>query len=207
MSQYSLKELNKYLPEGAFGILLPLFHRQKLNIVISKERNTKLGDFRPPVNGNPARISINHNLNPFSFLITLLHETAHLFTWADFKNRVRPHGSEWKRKFSEISFPFVEQGIFPADIMEPLMDYLNNPKASTYSHHKLSGALANYDKEQELILLSSIPFGDIFSLKNGKRFKKISLIRKNYKCLNLDNKKFYSVSPSAIVFPSESGEK
>jgi SprT protein len=44
-------------------------------------RSSKLGDYRPPQRGLPHRISVNHNLNQHEFLITLIHEMAHLLCW------------------------------------------------------------------------------------------------------------------------------
>ena len=41
---------------------------------------------------NNHRISVNGNLNKYSFLITLIHELAHLLTFTQYKNRVDPHG-------------------------------------------------------------------------------------------------------------------
>ncbi|HAD34265.1 MAG TPA: hypothetical protein DCF44_07170 [Chitinophagaceae bacterium] len=45
-------------------------------------------------------MSVNGNLNSYHFLITLLHEIAHMLVWEQFRNRVKPHGLEWKHVFA-----------------------------------------------------------------------------------------------------------
>jgi hypothetical protein len=185
-------------------MVLQLLEGRKLELVISRRRLTKLGDFKPAINGNPARISINNNLNPYAFLVTLLHEIAHLIVREKFTGRVRPHGQEWKHIFAVTSQPFLKYEVFPEQILIQFKDYLKNPSATTSSHAGLMRALSAFDEAGSLVPLNSLPDGAEFSLQNGKRFRKISRLRKNFRCINLANKRYYSVNGSAMVLPIKS---
>jgi hypothetical protein len=207
MRNSPLQELERYLPKGSFEMVILLFRGRKLELVISKKRLTKLGDFRPGINGSPSRITINNNLNPYAFLITLIHELAHLIVRENAKGRIRPHGPEWKQAFAEIMQPFLNNGIFPEEVLNPLKDYLKNPTATSSSHTGLSSALSAFDPSSHLVQLTSLPDGSAFSLQSGKRFRKISRIRKNFRCVSLENRRYYSVSASAMVLPLKPGHE
>ena len=64
--------LQKYLPSGSEHYAADLMSHHKIQLRIKNPRLTKLGDYRPPSNESSHRISINRDLNPFSFLITFM---------------------------------------------------------------------------------------------------------------------------------------
>lgn len=123
--------LSKYLPSAAVERIMKWLKEYKVQLSITRSRNTKLGDYRSPINGGAHRISINHDLNQYAFLITLVHEIAHLLVWEKYKTKALPHGKEWKGSFKELMKPFIQEGIFPEELKIPLMDYLQNAKASS----------------------------------------------------------------------------
>src|SRR6476619_3007042 len=88
-----------YIPEGSYEPVLKYIYQYKVKLTITRHRQTVLGDYRHAHGSFGHRISINGNLNKFSFLITLLHELAHLFTYEKYGNRVYAHGQEWKNEF------------------------------------------------------------------------------------------------------------
>ena len=57
-----------------------------------------MGDFK--IHKGQLVISINNNLNPYSFLITLTHELAHAFVYRNYKNTRDPHGKKWQLMFN-----------------------------------------------------------------------------------------------------------
>jgi hypothetical protein len=93
MADYA-KQLSKYIPEGAAPIISQWINDTGCRFKVTRARSTKLGDYRAPYQGQPHQITVNHDLNPFSFLITAVHEFAHLKTWIDHKGKVKPHGRE-----------------------------------------------------------------------------------------------------------------
>src|SRR6185436_1095843 len=93
----SLYMLEHFLPPNTFELIAPYFKNHTIHLTLTHERKSVLGDYRQPCSETPYhRISLNVNLNPYSFLITLLHEIAHLFTYVHFKDDAPPHGREWK---------------------------------------------------------------------------------------------------------------
>jgi len=167
---------------------------------ISRNRTSKLGDYRPPHDGKGHRISVNHNLNPYSFLITTVHEFAHLKTWNAYRNKVKPHGREWKSDFRELMRPFIQSGLFPDDIQHAIVRYLDNPAASSCSDLQLFRVLKRYDMPGgPTQTVEQLPENTLFTLKNGRIFQKKEKIRKRYRCIEVKTRRVYLFSPVAEV--------
>ena len=171
----------------------------KFQFKITKSRNSKLGDFTPAHRGKPHRITVNQNLNKFSFLITLTHEVAHLIAWNKHRNKILPHGKEWKEEFKVLLIPFFSLNIFPDDILNSLTLFSMSPKASSCADIGLMKVLKKYDLNSSFIHLEGIPVKSIFRLRNGREFIKGERMRKRFKCVDINTKKEYLVSPVAEV--------
>ena len=91
-----LEYLSRYIPEASAQLMFDYLNKYKVHLTITKERRSILGDYRHATHYQNHRISINGNLNKYSFLITLIHEIAHLVTFVQHGNRVSAHGREWK---------------------------------------------------------------------------------------------------------------
>lgn len=187
--------LAKVIPEEAAPLIADWIQFHNIHLHISEHRNSKLGDYTPPHRGKTHKITINHNLNKYEFLITLVHEIAHLTTWNKFQNKVNPHGKEWKQEFTQLIRPFQQLLIFPDDLKHALHEYFINPAASSCSDEALSRALRRYDKRKEhVITVEQVPMGAIFRLRNGMEFRKGELLRKRYRCMEINKKAVYLVS-------------
>ncbi len=193
--------LNKYLPDHTSKIISEWISKYSIYLRITKSRSTKLGDYYPPTKYRTHKITINHDLNKYAFLITLVHEIAHLLVWEKHKNRTKPHGTEWKIEFKNLMDMFLRMDVFPADIRGSLANYLENAKASTISDIELSRILSKYNINNTKILLENIPDNSVFKLKNGKIFRKGEKLRKRYRCICLNNKRLYLINPLVEVFP------
>lgn len=194
--------LQKYLPEKAVQEVYDNIVRYKVHLRISKNRTTKLGDFRPAYRDEPHRISINHNLNPYAFLITFIHEIAHLVVFENYKQRVRPHGKEWKYCFKELMEPYFALEVFPYEIRIALQNYLKNPSASSSANLTLARVLKKYDtKSEEGVSIEEIPDQTRFTYRNGRTYERLEQRRKRIKCLCLNNNKLYLFDPLTKVFP------
>lgn len=190
-----LLQLQSYLPEGCFEEVLYYLQHYKVHLTISRERQSILGDYRHAHPGKNHRISVNGNLNKYAFLITLLHELAHLFTYEKCGHRVQAHGREWKNEFGKILAEFLQKKIFPADIEKALLNTLHNPAASSCGDEKLLRVLHQYDeKANGLYLVEQLPGGSLFAIKGGRIFKKGEKIRKRFKCVEVKTGKFYLFS-------------
>lgn len=191
--------LQKYLPESSIPLINKWFNEYKFQLRISRSRLTKLGDYSHPHKGKTHRISVNHNLNSYSFLVTLVHEIAHLTTFNKFGNKVNPHGKEWKEEFRIHLKPVFDLNILPSDIFGILNQYSINPKASTCTDLNLVKVLKKYDTNSEYVHLEDIPEKSIFRLRNGRSFIKGARLRKRFKCVELNGKKNFLISPVAEV--------
>ena len=202
--------LPKYLPEPAVEGISGWLMEKRVILVITGTRASKSGDYRPPKQSTPARIGINHSLNHYEFLITLVHEMAHHAVWLQeqewlkgfFTRRrsgYRPHGKEWKSYFRYMMKPYLVPGIFPPDVLIYLEQYLENPKAATSADHNLRIILKKYDTPDGSEFVEELPFDTVF-MAGGKLFRKKDKLRKRYRCIRIDNNQVYLFSPAAQVF-------
>ena len=193
--------LSKYLPNGFEGMVADLIFSAPLKFKIVKPRKTKLGDFRPAFNGKPHQITVNGNLNPYAFLITTLHEFAHLQTHLTYGNTVAPHGKEWKKAFSILLAPLLISETIPEDIKNALKYTISNIRAATYTDIELSRTLKRYNKDSEksnTLLLEEIDCDQAFKI-DGRLFQRGQLKRKRYLCKEVNTGKFYLINRLAEV--------
>lgn len=194
MSEFEI--LYKYLPKNSYSLVETLLNKYHFHLIIKNKRKTKHGDFRPLANGH-LQITINNDLNNYRFLITLIHEIAHLVTYKKHK-RVKPHGIEWKVNFQELMLPFFNSEIFPKELMPYLAKYMQNPKASTDSDVKLSLALKHYEEKTDKNYIFELPLGTKF-IHNSKLFIRGEKRRIRFKCMEIRTKKEYLFHPNAEV--------
>ncbi len=188
-------QLQSYLPEGSFEDVHYYLQHYKVHLTVTRQRQSILGDYRHAHADKAHRISINGNLNKYSFLITLLHELAHLFTYERYGHRVMAHGQQWKDEFSKILVQFLSKKIFPADIETSLLSSIKNPAASSCGDEKLLRVLRNYDSKKEgQFLVEQLNEGDHFKIKGERIFIKGPKIRTRYKCMEPSTKKWYLFS-------------
>ena len=193
------KILSKYVPEAFVEYVTSLLQSHKVRFKIVAPRSTKLGDFRPGNSMRLPQITVNGNLNSYSFLITTLHEFAHHITFEKYGNKVSQHGREWKHEFKLLLEPIIYQEEFPLNIRKALERSLHNLKASSCSDLQLSRELATFDNDRESeLLLESLPHGAQFLLQN-KVFYKGELRRKRFLCTEIQTKRNYLVSGIAKV--------
>jgi SprT protein len=190
-----LEAIKRYIPDKAAQLVLDYLNLHKVHLTITKERKSVLGDYRHATTYNNHRISVNGTLNKYSFLITLIHELAHLITFTQYKNRVDPHGKEWKRIYGVLLKDFLYPEIFPPDLLYFLNDSLHNLPASSCSDEKLMRVLKKYDKGNGLVLVEQIDEGKLFDAGKGKLFRKGKKLRKRYQCIEMATGKLYLFSP------------
>lgn len=185
------ERLRPFLPSGTEYYVARFIIENTVHFKISKARKTKLGDYRRPWDGKPHRISVNGDLNPYAFLITTIHEMAHLTTFEKYGNKVRSHGVEWKSEFKVLFEPVIEKDVLPNDVTIAVGNYLRNARAASCSDDKLYRVLRRYDKNRG-ILVEHLKDGDVFQLK-GKIFQLGKKLRKRYECTEVKSGKTYRV--------------
>ena len=190
--------LTRYLPAAFIETVVDLLVSYPVQFKILKPRKTKLGDFRANRDGL-HQITINGNLNPYSFLITTIHEFAHLVTYEEHGHRVKPHGKEWQLTYSKMMYPVIQSGELPLDISVALTNSLINVKASSCTDQKLHRVLLKYDaKEEGTVLLEDLDKKSKFEL-NGRVFVKGNLRRTRYVCEDSSTQRLYLINALAQV--------
>lgn len=200
--EQNLKVPDDFVPTESMALLRTWFAHNQVHLHISRERISKLGDFRAGPGVPVPIISVNYNLNKFSFLITLLHEMAHAEVWFNYKKKTRPHGTAWKSAFSNLSQPYLRAEVFPAELAAAFTAYLNNPRASTMGFQPLNRVLRVYDNNDDgLIRIVDLPENSVFRIPGGRSFVKGKKIRTRFRCTCLNNKRIYLFNPMAEVCP------
>ncbi len=190
--------LAKYIPTAAVNPVFELIKRHNVHLKIVNERVTRHGDYKKLTNGG-HQITVNANLNKYRFLITLVHEIAHLVAFKDYGRSIKPHGKEWKHVFQQLMLPFIRPEIFPSSLLPLLAIHFKNPKASSDTDSKLSLGLKAYDPPNDKNYIFEIPYGGTFRLYNGKMFKRGNKRVKRYECLELSTGRIYLFNPNAEV--------
>ena len=191
-----MKSFHHFVPSKSINILQSWIDDLDAKIVISNPRKTKLGDFK--YRKNRFIVSVNNNLNPYSFLITLTHELAHAFVYKKYKNTVKAHGESWQLTYKYMMLNFLNKDCFPDDVLKVLSQYIIKPKASSFSDLDLVDVLRKYN-QRESFVISDIKQGDTFLLPNGKIFKKGKKLRKRFVCTQFNTGKRYSFHPFTEV--------
>lgn len=190
--------LAKYLPAASVVPVLELIKNYHVHMKIVNERVTRHGDYRKLPSGE-HRVTINANLNPYRFLITVVHEIAHLAAFNQYGKHIKPHGEEWKYTFQRLMLPFIRPEIFPSHLLPLLALHFKNPKASSDTDARLSLALKRYDPENDKNYIFEIPEGGTFRLYNGRTFRKGPKKVKRYQCIELATGRVYLFNPNAEV--------
>lgn len=191
--------LMQHVPVTAAEYCYRLWEETPFQLKVTRTRQTKVGDFTARDSMTRPRITLNHDLNPYLFLITYVHEVAHLRVWLRYGNRVEPHGEVWKKAFKILMEPVLHPDVFPDDIMLELLRHMDNPKASSYADADLTRVLRRYDADADrYATLSEIPEGSIFRFQ-GKYFKKGKLRRTRVLCHEMKTRRLYLVPADVLV--------
>lgn len=184
--------LVRYIPRLAVEYCAELIIFHKVHLHIEKERKSKYGDYSPH-SGKGNRISINHNLSKFDFLITFIHELSHHTAFVKYGSQHDPHGAEWKNEFQKNMVPFFEhESLFPTDLKVVIAKHMRNPKYTHSADVKLLQILKKYDESKtDTKVLADLPNGTLFRMKGfDDVLKKIEKLRTYILCETLSHKKY-----------------
>ena len=187
-----------YIPYAAVPLLSKYLNHWKVNLVVTPKRITKHGDFRILSKG-VHQISVNKSSNPYRFLITLIHEIAHLVAFKNYGYSIKPHGEEWRSSYQKLMIPFLKPKIFPKGLLNLMVCHLKNPRASTDVDFNLAIALNKFDPETKKSYIFELNFGTIFEINNGRKFVLGSKRKKRYECEEVSTRRKYLFSPNAQV--------
>ena len=188
--------LGPYIPEHAVDPLFELIKAYGVHLKIVNERVTRHGDYHRDAGGY-HRITVNASLNKYRFLITLVHEIAHLAAFEKYGRNIKPHGDEWKNTFQKLMVPMIRPQIFPNQLLPLLARHFRNPKASSDTDATLSLALKEFDEKSDKNYIFEIPYGALFRIHNGRIFKKGAQRIKRFECQEVSSGKIYLFNPNA----------
>ena len=182
--------VRQHLPPRAWKYVLDLLQEHPVLVRVVPHRATKLGDYRPPRLGDCwHRITVNEDLNMYAFLVTLLHELAHLRVTAIRAmgtKKHKPHGFEWKKEFAAVVGPVIEESMVPRDLCVALAATLQRPRAATCSDRLLTLTLSQYDHSgDQYLYVEQLEVGACFQLQNGRQFILGDRVRSRYRCIEL----------------------
>jgi len=204
--------LRKYIPEQAIDAITEWIYKYNFKLKIKKSRSSKEGDYTPPHKGKNHVITINHDLNKYAFLVTLIHEIAHLVTWEKYKGKVNPHGNEWKAEYRKLLNYFLEKDastslsmttedekLFPKEIFSALHRHMQRPSAASCSDLNLFRILKQHDPDTETLWLERISIGSSFRIAHSMKkhsqeiFIKGEKRRTRFKCIHKHTKREYLI--------------
>lgn len=192
--------LGKYIPENAIETIAQWIYSFDFKLKIKRSRATKYGDYRPPIKGLNHQITINHDLNKYAFLNTLVHEIAHLSAWKKYGNTIQSHGKEWKQEYRTLLQPFLNDKVFPEDIITALKEYLHNPAATVCTDKRLFKTLRKYDANSDgRVFLDELPIHTEFIAEDNNIYLKLKKIRTRYLCARVNTKHEYLFHGTAQV--------
>lgn len=200
MKAEELDLLKRYFPEPSVAMVAEVFSQRRFGLRFKRPRSSKLGDFRPPRTKNSlCTITLNMDLNPYQMLVTYLHEVGHYDVYQRYKG-VQPHGKEWQACFAALLLPFMNEAIFPKDVLDALRQHLQHIKASSNADVNLQRVMKQYDtRPKEIVTVEELPEGARFMTSNGLVFRKGEKRRTRYYCLCETNGRNYMVAALAEV--------
>ncbi len=207
MNQGYKEILSQYFPSQTLGQVVDFLEKYSIHLKISRDRVTKLGDYRPPARHANHAITLNGGMGKDMLYLVFLHELAHLLVWKKYGGRVSPHGKQWKEEFSALLKQAVFLGYVQEHLRRPLLQFSDNIKATFASDSELWRLLKAADsKHQNEITIEEIPFQSYFKASNGKVFQKGEKLRKRYRCICLNNQRKYLFHPMAVIHPIQEKE-
>ncbi|OCK51446.1 transcription elongation protein SprT [Chryseobacterium sp. CBo1] len=191
----SIQSLEKYLPQNTLLYLRKWFSDYYIHIKVTKNRNSKLGDYRK-LRDNLHEITINSTLAPQLFFFVLTHELAHLIAFEKYGRRISPHGNEWKLTFREMLLESLN--VYEEDLKPIIIKFSHSPKANFMASPDLVKYFHIENHDDNLQYIEELSKGDQFVYRN-QTYLLEGLIKKNYLCMNLATGRKYSFKPLARV--------
>lgn len=190
--------LIKHVPTTAVEYCFKLWEEQPFSFKISRTRSSCFGNYT--FRDGLHKITVNHDLHHYAFLITYIHEIAHQRAWLDKSRRkIEPHGKEWKKKFQDLMTPILNLNVFPEKVLVPLSQYMQNPAASSVSYAPLFEALRSFDVvEVNEVSLAEVTDNQWFIFRNNV-FQKLEIRRTRVLCLEKNSKRRYTILATARV--------
>jgi SprT protein len=199
--------LARYFPEETIDQVYSLLIKNAIQLKFTRERRSKLGDFRMRTTGSRPVITLNGNLEKYFAYLVFLHEIAHFYVRNKYGRSASPHGKQWKEEFGSLLRQALFLGMIPEVLKAPLYNFSLHVKATFNSDAALYNALKSMNsKHVDEITVEDIPANTVFVAANGRLFRKEEKLRKRIRCYCFDNKRRYLFHPAAVIKPVDNNE-
>ena len=192
-------ELSQWLPAGVTDTILGWLSVHTVRLMLKGPRSSIAGDFRAPRRGQVATITVNTDLPPHQFLLTLTHEIAHLKTWEKHAASVKPHGPQWRAEFAQLLRELAQLNTLPTVLRGALRRHALKPTSATFRDAFLIDVLRRLDGDQR-ISLAEIPVGHRFRFRE-RSFTKLANARTRSRCKDIETGAVYLIAMVAPVEP------
>lgn len=175
----SITLLEQFLPQNSSIFIQKWLKEEHCHIRITKNRESKLGDYKPLREGG-HQITINSTLEPIFFFFVLTHELAHLITFVE-NRKVLPHGKEWKQNYRNMLLESIH--IYPENLQPLIINFSKSPKANFMANPELVRYFYSNPTEDSAFI-------DDFCVGSKFRYRKHEYLieerrKKTYLCKNL----------------------
>ncbi len=179
----------RFLPKDFQEHILEIKEKEGFTLTLTNPRKSKLGDYRYNYVSKCHHITINIDLEPIYFLITYLHEVAHKMCWDQFKRKAQPHGKEWKSLFVSLLWNAKHSIKHKETDKKIIFEFIKNPQAR----------FQKVDVFNNFLKVNQLSPQSIFELNDGKIYQLINKRRTRFLCINITNKKEYTVLGTTAV--------
>lgn len=215
--------LGNHLPPQAVEWVYNYLYHHKVHFHITRERRSKLGDYRHPYPEHPFHeISVNGDLNPWFFLWVFLHEAAHLETHQKYSSPLSaphsplstlhtplpsPHGHEWQEEYRQLLIAHTD--LFPPEVQPLLKKYTRRIPLPHPVQRDIETLLRRfdpgYDPDNAPLTLDNLQPGDRFRLKQNPEllFEALERRRTRWLCREVNSRRQYLVNATVAITPVE----
>ncbi len=180
----------KYFPEGSILYCHDLWERYRIQFTVTKPRKSVYGNYR--YFHGIHRITVNGDLKPEAFLVTYLHEVAHLEVREKYGHGRKPHGTEWQSCFRNLLLPMIKAGVFSPETGQALLNHIQSPKSTSCSDPELHQLLIHKDDQAHHgeMAVQDLTAGSHF-VYDGRTFVLRSKMRTRFDCLEIKTGRIY----------------
>lgn len=200
MEDKEIEIFKKYLPERSIVYCHQLWKEHHIQFTISPPRKSVYGNY--VYRHGIHHISVNGDLSPESFLVTYLHEVAHLLVRKSTTRRPKPHGIEWQRAFRAVMKPMLELQVFGSELTQALNRHLEKPRATSCAdpvmHRLLMGSQEMDEAEKDEVIIEKLAPGTRFVFQS-LIFRIIRKVRTRLECVRESDGALYRFQPTARV--------
>ncbi|MBS1548856.1 MAG: transcription elongation protein SprT [Bacteroidetes bacterium] len=189
-----INTLEQFIPEQGAHFLRKWIVNHSIHFKITRNRLSKLGDYRKLTHGH--QITINGSLDKELFFFVLTHELAHLIAREKYGPMIAPHGNEWKSEYRTMLHESL--AAYSENLQPLLVRFAKSPKANFMASSEMVDYFLKDQLKNEEFFLKDLDINHNFIFRNQK-YCVIKRRKKNYLCKNLTNGKEYIFQPLASV--------